>query len=330
MKAILILSLILVAGFATSVDFEELKTLWGAWKSMYGKTYAVGEDDARFAIFVENYKKVLKFNAENETPKLGLNVFADMTAEEFKSQKSGCAFVEDNEEYVNANTVVMAPTGPLPASVDWRTKGAVTPIKNQGSCGSCWSFSTTGVLEGFNFIKSGTLTSFSEQQIVDCDNNDYGCDGGWPYDALLYAAANGLETESEYPYTGEDGTCKYNKNNAQVVNTGYSFILKNNRIALKTAIVLMPVSVLIEADQDVFQLYTSGVITTGCGASLDHAVLAVGYNTANNQEYYIVKNSWGTSWGQQGYVYISTDPTQNSGSGVCGILSQPVIPTKSS
>jgi len=202
----------------------------------------------------------------------------------------------------------------------------VTPVKNQGDCGSCWAFSTTGVLEGFHAIKDGKLLSFSEQQLVDCDTVDQGCDGGFPYDALEYSSKYGMEQESEYPYTGVDGTCQYKKNEAIETNTGYTFVTPKNVNAIKTAIVSMPVSVGIEADQDVFQLYTSGVISSGCGDDLDHAVLIVGYDTFQGQEAFIVKNSWGASWGNAGYVYISTNGKPNGGTGVCGILSQPVIP----
>jgi len=213
----------------------------------------------------------------------------------------------------------------IPTSVDWRSKGVVTPIKNQGQCGSCWTFSTTGVLEGYHAIQTGTLLSFSEQQIVDCATSaGEGCGGGWPYLAVQYAASAGLEQESQYPYTAEDGSCQYDQSEALVVNDGYAFVTTDSSSALMAAIATMPVSVLIEADQDVFQLYTSGIIgpDDGCGDSLDHAVLAVGYNSQS----FIIKNSWGADWGDQGYVYLSTDGSANAGAGVCGVLSQPLVP----
>jgi len=217
----------------------------------------------------------------------------------------------------------------LPESVDWRTKGAVTPIKNQGQCGSCWTFSTTGVLEGNYFLQHQKLLSFSEQQIVDCDTKDgnEGCDGGWPYLAVKYAAENGLELEDDYPYKAVDGTCKFDSSKATQVAKGYAFVTANSTDALLTALVDSPVSVLIEADQDVFQFYTTGVIHANCGSSLDHAVLAVGYEKRGIYQAFIVKNSWGTSWGASGYVYISTTQKVNNGAGVCGILSQPLVAT---
>jgi len=323
----LIVSLLLVAGLASITDSEHMKSMWESWKSQNNKAYSDIEEPARFGIFSHNYKKIQKFNAENDTPQLAINKFADLTASEFKSQHASCAFaaeqqlVEERSEYQYV--------GALPASVDWRSKGAVTPVKNQGQCGSCWSFSTTGVLEGFNFINSGKLLSFSEQQIVDCDTGvDQGCDGGWPYLAVEYAAKNGLETEAEYPYTAQDGTCRYKSNEAKKVNSNYSFVTANSTDQLKAALVNMPVSVLIEADQDVFQFYKNGVIKTGCGASLDHAVLAVGYHKVGVLEAFIVKNSWGTDWGMDGYVQIWSQQQPNGGQGVCGILAQPMIPTK--
>jgi KDEL-tailed cysteine endopeptidase len=303
------------------INTEELKSLWSSWKIYHGKAYGLAEETARFAIFVENYKRVIKFNAENENTKLAMNKFADLTGEEFKNIHAGC-FKDDGKRFVDNNYQVKS----LPASVDWRTKGAVTPIKNQGQCGSCWSFSTTGALEGFHFISTGTLLSFSEQQIVDCDTQDDGCDGGLPYQAMEYTATAGLETESEYPYTAEDGTCTVDKSETTTTNSGHTMIATKNTNAVLTATVAQPVSVAIEADQDVFQLYSSGVISKGCGDSLDHAVLVVGYNTFSSEQAFIVKNSWGTDWGQAGYVYISTSETPNGGAGVCGILSQPVVP----
>lgn len=264
----------------------------------------------------------MKFNKENDTLQLGLNLFADLTASEFKSKHASCGFFDTNQKSITHQEV-----GPLPASVDWRAKGAVTPVKGQGDCGSCWAFSTTGVLEGFNFINTGTLLSFSEQQLVDCNTDtNQGCNGGFPYLAIEYAAKNGLEIEKDYPYTAVDGTCQYNQTKAHQVCGGYEYVTANSTDHLKSALVEMPVSVGIEADQDVFQLYKSGVIKTGCGAALDHAVLVVGYHKVGILEAFIVKNSWGTSWGEDGYVQIWSENQANGGQGVCGILASPVVP----
>jgi len=325
MKAIIFSVLILAA---LAADKSDLTSLWTHWKAKHNKGYTVEQESARFAIFTDNFNKISQKNAQHTTVRYGLNQFADLTAGEFKTRYASSGLAEYDQNFIAAHTVSLKHRQ-LPASVDWRTKGAVTPVKNQGDCGSCWAFSTTGVLEGFHAINTGTLLSFSEQQIVDCDTTCYGCDGGWPYLAMEYTASAGIEQESQYPYTGVDGTCVYDQSEATAVNTGYSFVTPQSTNDLLTAIVSMPVSVCIEADQDVFQFYTSGVITAAedCGASLDHAVLAVGYETIQSQQAFIVKNSWGTTWGDEGYVYIATTQSANEGYGVCGILSQPSIPT---
>jgi len=316
------------AGVASAISFESVSFMWDAWKVQNSKIYVAEEEVLRFSIFADNVAKIEKFNAENDLTKLGINKFADLTAQEFKTRQAGCAKFESNAELVRQNTLKLEEVGNLPTSFDWRSKGALTPVKNQGQCGSCWTFSTTGLLEGFNFVNKKKLVSFSEQQIVDCDKDtNQGCEGGWPYLAVQYAAENGLETESTYPYTGEDGTCRYKKGKATVVNKNYTFVTANSTEQLKTALINNPISVLIEADEQVFQFYTSGVIWRKCGNQLDHAVLAVGWQKVAGIESFIVKNSWGADWGQSGYVYISTNQKANEGTGVCGILAQPVTAT---
>jgi len=323
-KVLFVASLLLVATLAVTVDESELKSLWSAWKSIHNKPYASGEDDARYAIFRENYKKITKFNAENNGVRLGLGKFADLTSTEFKQKYASGGRKADNEVIAkNSKPFDSNAVKDLPDKVDWRTKGAVTPVKDQGQCGSCWAFSATGVLEGFYFLKYGTLLSFSEQQIVSCDKGENeGCNGGYPELAVDYAAKSGLDLEKNYPYKAADAKCKFSAWTAVKINTGYQFVTANSTDALKTAIVASPVSVSIEADEDVFQHYDSGTITS-CGAEIDHAVLAVGYT----KDYFIVKNSWGSDWGNGGYVQISTDNKANKGQGVCGILSGPVIAT---
>jgi len=276
----------------------------------------------RLSIFTKNYLEILKFNQEQTDVVLGLNQFADLTSEEFgniytgyipRSQRNGKPFESKLSD--------------LPASVDWRTKGAVTDVKNQGSCGSCWAFSTTGALEGFYFINNGKLVAFSEQNLVDCVTADDGCGGGLMEDAFQYTAQNGIETEADYPYVGRDTQCAYTASKAVKVNTGYIDVQVKNATALKEAIVQQPVSVAIQANQLVFQFYLGGVIKSLCGDKLDHGVLAVGYDIIKDTEAYIVKNSWGGSWGAQGYVYISTNGAANKGNGVCGILADANFPS---
>jgi cathepsin L len=225
----------------------------------------------------------------------------------------------------SVRNVKILETENLADSVDWREKGAVTPIKNQGQCGSCWSFSTTGSMEGAHFVSTGNLVSLSEQQFVDCDYLNSGCNGGSMDVAFLYAKHHAVETETDYPYTAKHHIlgCKYKKDKGVVKVTGWQDIEAGSPDQLKAAINKAPVSVGIEADQPIFQQYTGGIITSDeCGTQLDHGVLAVGYGSDNGQEYYIVKNSWSAAWGDQGYVKIGVAP----GAGICGIQSAPTQP----
>lgn len=330
-KTILIVALCIVAGavgalhIPSNLRTQNMAALWQSWKLQNQKIYSPQEEPIRFGIFFDNVRKIAKLNNEYEGVKFGINLFADLTATEFKQKHASCGF-QSNPAFVEANAVSPPPISALPTSVDWRTKGAVTGVKNQGACGSCWSFSATGAIEGHHFINNKTLLSFSEQQLMDCDTGrNVGCSGGFPYLAMEYAAEYGLELESGYPYVAREGSCKYNKSEATKANTGYSFLTPHDSTILKTALVSSPVSILVEANQDIFQFYKSGVISTGCGTSLDHAVLTVGYETVSGTEAFIVKNSWGPKWGLQGYLYISTSQTVNNGQGACGILNEPLI-----
>jgi len=322
-----IIFLIFVIGLASAMKADSYHSLWSTWKTQHKKAYAASEELLRFGIFIENVEKINRLNAENEGVKFAINKFADLTGHEFSTIYASGAFYENHNKFVQANSITL-PVEDLPASVDWRNKGAVTPVKDQGKCGSCWAFSTTGLLEGFYFINNGTLLSFSEQQLIDCDvAYNQACSGGWPYHALMYVGQNGIETEDDYPYiANDDGNCTYNRAKAVPAAKSYKFLSKSSK-QVKAALVNSPVSVAVEADQDIFQFYKSGVIVSKCGSNVDHAVLIVGYEKVGVEEAFIVKNSWGASWGQGGYIYISTYGLANFGNGVCGILSQAVIAT---
>jgi KDEL-tailed cysteine endopeptidase len=253
---------------------------------------------------------------------MAVNKFTDLTADEFKT-----TMVSGYKTSTIGSTTCdpFVPSGKsVPDSVDWRTLGVVTPVKDQGQCGSCWSFSATGALEGAWAVSKGKLVSLSEQQLVDCAGIRYGsmgCNGGLMDGAFNYAIDKGMCSESSYAYTSGDtktgGTCQ---TCAGVVKVSKCYDVKTtDQVALKEAVSTRPVSIAIEADTKYFQSYSSGVLTsTTCGTNLDHGVLIVGYGEENGQKYWLVKNSWGDSWGDSGYVKIARSDSSSDG-GVCGV-----------
>jgi C1A family cysteine protease len=309
-------------------------------------------DDSRFMHMLVNWREndriIDETNAMNLSYTLGHNHFSALNREEFRSLmnfENNRMLMSDVNE-VSEVTQTHLRTGvsfSSPTSVDWRTKGAVTPVKDQGQCGSCWSFSTTGALEGAYAIKNSNLVSFSEQQLVDCDyirvgGTSLGCNGGDMSSAMDWIGKNnGLCTESAYPYvsgtTKTNGACQ--KSCSIVSGSDVSkpiAVAANSDSAMMTAIAQQPVSIAIEADQASFQLYKSGVFTGSCGTNLDHGVLLVGYGSSSNGDYYILKNSWSTSWADGGYMYIgrgndpATGKPYNGNKGQCGLLMQGVYP----
>jgi len=294
----------------------------------HGKVYEPTERDFRETVFNTNVIKILSHNTENHSWTMSVNKFADLTEDEFKALYTGGLRLPKK-------SLRRAAVGPFnttanPTSVDWTTKGAVTPIKNQQQCGSCWAFSTTGSVEGAWFLSNGTLPSLSEQQLVDCSDaeGNQGCNGGLMDQAFQYIIDNkGITTEAAYPYTAADGTCQAAGKPVAATLSGFKDVAANSETALETAIVQQPVSVAVEADQSVFQFYSGGVMDSACGTQLDHGVLAVGYGTDAGKEYYKVKNSWGADWGEKGYIRLGRGAKFNP-SGQCGIqmvASYPVV-----
>merc|ERR1712070_341681 len=300
-------------------DFEE-------FKAKYGKIYNGDEEEHR-ATYEANMAANEEHNAKGLSWTQGENQFSDFTQEQYRAV-AGLGYKAPEIMNGLPHLGVHEHSGEeLAASVNWVTAGAVTPIKDQGQCGSCWAFSTTGSTEGAWQIGSGNLVSVSEQQLVDCATaTSAGCQGGSMAGAIQYESGTAMATEASYPYTARDGTCKSSFTAAipQGGVTGYKSVgnifFGASVSSMQSAIQQQPVSIAIEADQSAFQSYKSGVLSSGCGTSLDHGVLAVGYGTESGQDYWLVKNSWGTSWGMDGYIKIS------SASNVCGVLNQPVYP----
>jgi cathepsin L len=288
------------------------------------KTYVdLNETYYRSQIYYSNLDYITEFNKLNRSYKLGMNCFGDLTFDEFSKTQLMIP------KKVNSTNITDIENSSLPSGVDWRSMGVVTDIKDQGQCGSCWAFSAIGTIEGQHALKTNNLVSLSEQNLVDCSYNygNEGCDGGWPEAAMRYVINNyGVDTEKNYPYTANDGSCAYNKSYSGANVTGTVNITSGNVTDLYRAIAEVgPISVAIDAEGD-FQFYSAGIFeSTECSSDqLDHAVLAVGYGISpSGKKYYIIKNSWGTSWGMDGYIYFSADI--HNMCGIAQVASYPLV-----
>jgi len=319
-----------------------------AFKGKYFKNYRHAEEQVKYEAFKSNLFWVGSENVKNHSYSLGVNRFADLTTEEFSKQvralrsqtREGRA---RDSAWLGVHTYQ---NEVLPESVDWSQRGAVTEVKNQAACGSCWAFAATGALEGALQQKTGSLVALSEQQFVDCSANfgNMGCRGGWTDSAFEYAAGTAICTEQSYPYEANDeGNCRVSCDKAlekgdivgyRDVSAGvleakfwlidYKVLQQAQEADLMSAVAQQPVSVAIEADMPSFQFYTGGVLSGYCGGQLDHGVLAVGYGTSTTgMEYWKVKNSWGKDWGEAGYIFLQR---KKGLGGECGILLAPSYP----
>jgi len=292
---------------------EEYQSFFTNFVVKYKKSYDVTEFFQRFHIFKNNIDLIDIHNEQADQGKwtftLGVNHLADLTNEEYRVMLGFRSSKTDSGAGVHSH----AKKG-VPVAADWRKQGAVTPVQDQGQCGSCWAFSATGSMEGEHQIKTGKLISLSEQELVDCSRgygND-GCNGGLMDNAFKYVIAHGITSEAEYPYKARDGTCE--KKSPVVHITGYHDVPSGVESQLMPAVNIGPVSVAIEADQSCFQFYSGGILdNSGCGDQLDHGVLLIGYGTEGGHNYWIVKNSWGASWGEKGYIRMIRDHNE------CGI-----------
>jgi cathepsin L len=318
------LALIPLAIFALS--FEQS---FNSWSQLHGKTYRSDvEFNHRLNVYSENLKFIEDHNRKNVGFSLAMNQFGDLTSAEFGHLYNSLRINSSN--LLQSEDAYYDPYFVGDDTVDWRTKGAVTAIKDQGQCGSCWAFSAVGSTEGAWAINKGKLVSLAEQQLVDCSSaqGNAGCDGGWMDSAFKYIIlqkTKGIDTEATYKYTARDGTCKAAAGTTGATLSAFKDVTAKSEPALTQAIMTVgPVSVAIDASQSSFQFYSSGVYYEKSCSSvrLDHGVLAVGYGTQDSSDYYIVKNSWGTDWGMQGYILMSRNKNNN-----CGIATKSSYPT---
>ncbi|KAK2970990.1 hypothetical protein RJ640_017319 [Escallonia rubra] len=294
------------------------------WMARHGRKYhSDAEREMRLEIFKDNVEFIESFNrASNRSYKLAVNKFADLTNEEFLasytgntilplSQRSAGTPFRDENEFAG------------PDNLDWRLEGAVTPVKNQQSCGSCWAFSAVAAIEGIIKIKTGQLVSLSEQDILDCDGTPNGCDGSALDTGFKFVQNQGITTEDAYPYRAVEGTCSANNNPVTAKISGYQAVASADETALLNAVANQPVSVAV--DPSPFQFYATGIITGECGTTLTHAITAVGYGTDDDgTKYWICKNSWGSDWGEEGYVKLQRDVAAKEG--MCGIAINAIYP----
>jgi len=328
----MLLSCAFLAYVALAHSEEEYWTGWKEFLSIksaqerHNSYMTKSEHDKRFEIFKDNMDKITEHNKGGHSWTMGITQFSDMTADEFKAY-TRCSGLKRKP----ADSVFDAPKdwNKTTTSINWVDEGAVTPVKNQGSCGSCWAFSTTGAIEGRYYISRGTLNSLSEQDLVDCSKENSGCSGGLMDYAFEFVVGNGgLCSEGDYPYVGyQNWRCGDSQCSKYDPITNYADV-RATTAALEAACAEGPVSIAIEADQSSFQQYRGGVLDAACGTSLDHGVLLVGYGSDAGQDYWLVKNSWGEYWGENGYIRLCRNCNANNGEGQCGILmsaSYPIV-----
>uniref|UniRef100_A0A8C5CN85 Cystein proteinase inhibitor protein salarin n=1 Tax=Gadus morhua TaxID=8049 RepID=A0A8C5CN85_GADMO len=320
----------LLCGYAVAILSPELDKHWGLWKKMHNKVYSDQiEEFGRRRIWEENLDMINVHNLEAtlgmHTYELAMNHLGDLTTEEASSSLMGTRVPDDLERAMSNFTRVDDMS--VPSSLDWRRKGLVTAVKDQGSCGSCWAFSAVGSLEGQLKKTNGSLVSLSPQNLLDCSMRfgNHGCHGGYIVGAFLYIIKNnGINSDAAYPYTGRIGSCKYDPKLKVASCSGYKFLPKGDEVALKHAIAMIgPISVAVDASRPKFLFYHHGVYRDHtCSHQVNHGVLAVGYGTEHGRDYWLVKNSWGARYGEQGYIKMARNRHNQ-----CGIALYACYPT---
>ncbi|XP_025787482.1 cathepsin L1-like isoform X1 [Puma concolor] len=319
-----------IASAAPQVN-QSLDEQWSQWKATHGKLYGMNEEGWRRAVWGENMKMIEQHNREYNQKKhsftMAMNGFGDMTNEEFRQVMNGLQIQKHKKGKVFQPPLFAE----IPSSVNWRKKGYVTPMKNQGQCASGWAFSATGAIEGQMFGKTHKLVSLSEQNLLDCawSEGNGGCSGGNMDNAFQYVKDNGgLDSEESYPYHAQLQSCKYNPENSAADITGFLTIPKTEYKLMRSVAIVGPVSAAIDASLDTFRFYDQGIYyDSNCSHEiLHHGVLIVGYGfegaELDNKKYWIVKNSWGEAWGIDGYILMAKDRDNH-----CGIASLASFPT---
>ncbi|XP_028966631.1 cathepsin L [Galendromus occidentalis] len=322
------ITMLCVAALVVLLKFSHAD--WDLYKRVQNKNYGVAEDSMRRRIFEKNVAMInghnLLHDLKRVSYRMGLSRFTDSTPEEMRAMRCLNINVSMTTGGPHEEVFDAIESSDLSEAIDWRQQGYVTPVKNQGNCGSCWAFSATGAVEGQHFKATGRLESLSEQNLVDCVKESKGCDGGFFEQAFQYIKDNGgINTEDSYPYEAFDGSCRFREDSIGATVSGYQTIPKGSEADLQKAVsTIGPISVAIDVSNPSFQNYREGVYyEPSCSSSnLDHAVLVVGYGSDGGEDYWLVKNSWGTSFGEQGYVRMARNKGNN-----CGIASAAAYPT---
>jgi len=324
---LIVISSILLSVFVCSFALQQSLLQFQKFKEDFNRSYTEQEEVYRLAVFRQNLKRIKNLNHHNPGLRFGINKFTDLTAEEFRRLYLNPKPFEKPKNHYVAPKIPEDIVEDIPDSFDWRQKGAVTAVKNQGECGSCWAFSATGNIEGQWFLARNSLVGLSEQNLVDCDHEciiyqnqtscDAGCEGGLQPNAYDYVIKNkGIDTETSYPYLGQDSNCVFKPTNVGAKISNWTFISQDEDQMAAYLVAHGPLA--IAADAEEWQFYLFGIFTLPCGTDLDHGILIVGYGEEvdifdQKVPFWIVKNSWGADWGENGYIRIQR------GTGECGL-----------